>query len=547
MDSSGRLRGLASLTHNYYEAFKRKGFPTNEQVYKDAGQYVVRHGDLPDDFEFRGRDLQISCCASSVSSVCKVALRREGIAMLTAHSGIVRSLNFCADKFGKERRNSVSVLLCVRCHSTTGTMTSIFALLVRAWYKPKWQLWCLGDALQEPSTPPFMVTLATTASRLSPELQIAKVCTTDELALSVARAADGGSYTIAELKYHMPHDIPNLLTMKVFAVEEMDTLLVRALANRALAELRGMSTDSLAASANEGQGFAAWQRSRRGGGNPQTGRRGNRASRQGSRGRSSHGVPMEVEPVMDEQGAEVLPLPPLVGVDEVGIDLFGDIDAEDMAEIIEGHTQFLEGADSDDEAPSDGDAHSATDPNVASDGALEDALAELVDEGEASAGPLVAASGDGRSAASSSREGVPDEIASPDAAAGEDGQTGMPLAAAPLDLVSGPSAGGYMQDSRTHRHIARVSPVFNKSISIKCFQHSRCQVAMAEWKLPARHTIAAWALNAELPSDGDTQEDREAKASRHMKDMKAIILHAQKPGRSRQALIDEAAADVVSP
>lgn len=207
----------------------------------------------------------------------------------------------------------------------------------------------------------------------------------------------------------------------------------------------------------------------------------------------------------------------------------------------------MEGADSDDEAPSDGDAHSATDPNVASDGALEDALAELVDEGEASAAPLVAASGDGRSAASSSREGVPDEIASPDAVAGEDGQTDMPLAAAPLDLVSGPSAGGYMQDSRTHRHIARVSPVFNKSISIKCFQHSRCQVAMAEWKLPARHTIAAWALNAELPSDGDTQEDREAKASRHMKDMKAIILHAQKPGRSRQALIDEAAADVVSP
>lgn len=79
-------------------------------------------------------------------------------------------------------------------------------------------------------------------------------------------------------------------------------------------------------------------------------------------------------------------------------------------------------------------------------------------------------------------------------------------------------------------------------MSVRCYLHPKCSVALAEWKLPAAADMRRWILDAVRVEPTDSADTKAEKAKAHMASMRALASSATKPGRTRQALIDEAAA-----
>lgn len=516
--------------------------PSDERVYKDTADYVVRYADLVSPESMRGADLQTSCCGASVHNVCKASLRDESPRLLAAQAGIARSLNQLADKFGKARCNSVTILLQVKCRPPASPESSMFVLLARAWFKPKWQLWCHGEVVGcSAGPPPFLVKLVSEPARLCPSVSVVQVRTTDELALSIApcaKSADGGTIAFAELEYNMAPGVAELLTMSVTGARPIEVVSSQARPppNRALAEVRSLAPHA-APGGGEGSGHAEWQRRRAGRG---------RAHSSRGRGEAPQVVAASGEPTPAGGQRMLLPPPaqgppeamqPLVGIDEVPADLFGDLSGDDLQDIVDGHLHYLAGGDSENEATGQEGASGANE-EVAEDEDAHMGVDVLESIAGGGIGEATSASS-GRMPDDASPSG--DAVGSSDAPMDPTGRVELvPLsAAAPLDVVAGPGPAGYFVDQRTQRHVVRISPVFNRSVSIKCYQHQKCQVAMAEWKLPSRHAIALWALEAEIVSTLDSPAEARRKVQQHIAAMKAMVASAQRPGRSRQDLLEE--------
>ena len=116
------------------------------------------------------------------------------------------------------------------------------------------------------------------------------------------------------------------------------------------------------------------------------------------------------------------------------------------------------------------------------------------------------------------------------------------LVAVPVP-VSGPRQLGYMHDrSDGGRALARVTPLFKGSVAVKCYLHPSCTCAMAEWKLPSLSDLRAWAFAGERLAPDAAPAARAAAKDRHQRDMKEMRDSAVWPGRSRQAIVDEAIA-----
>lgn len=128
----------------------------------------------------------------------------------------------------------------------------------------------------------------------------------------------------------------------------------------------------------------------------------------------------------------------------------------------------------------------------------------------------------------------------------EDAPYGPPT---PLEsgLIRGPGPLGYFED-RTGRSMLRVTEKFKTSVGVKCLQHlGKCTLAMAEWMLPSRMALAAWALNATPFPDHATRDEKDRIIQVHLPELRVMRDAAIAPGRTWQSLLDEAAAERAPP
>lgn len=520
-------------------------------MYKCSDEFIVRHSDAMDAGAMRGGALQVSCCAASVRNCCKAKLGAEDGRLVSLQADIAQSINRCADKWGKTKCNSVSVLLESKCAPSSGPPVHLYAVCARAWFNPKYQLWCYCQVVDGSSDAfPFTLRLVSEGTRINPEAMTIKVRTTDELAADIARASLGGTFGLSEMEYAMPEGATDLMSMIVTARKAINLVTLRAPANRALQELRAL-TSAPGADGRAGAGgmevrrAVAAARSKADRGNQGQHKRGGKETapaRPTEPGEPPEGVAAQSSAREGSEGGAI-DAPLIVGSDEVQVDPFEDFGAEDMAEIVDGHRFFLE----DDGADGDADAWPARD---AQDPAIVEAVAAMGAGNEQDETPIDDGGGSDAEMAVGEVQGEGPELgasASPDATMSYEPHAEPIVAPPPLELITGPSGAGYFHDRRSRRHCAHISATFNNSVSIKCTAHKNCRTAMAEWKLPSRQDIVLWILNMDAPHPDDTPADAARKAKEHQAQMRALRDSAVRPGRTRQALINEAAAAEAAP
>lgn len=198
-------------------------------------------------------------------------------------------------------------------------------------------------------------------------------------------------------------------------------------------------------------------------------------------------------------------------------------DAEDLVEIVHGVSAHADGDD-------DGDAS-------AGESLTGDALGHA-------AGDL---DGGGRGAARAADPGAvalaegPGEAPAAGAADAHEAVEAPPPAPEVI-RVRGPCRQGYLYNRQTNAQIGRITAGFGTSVGVNCRLHTKCSLAIAEWKLPPLAELRQWIATAErMPADAD-RDAKKAAADRHKDALRALIAQAVRPGRTRQHLIDEAAA-----
>lgn len=488
----------------HIQAYNKKGFPKDEDVFHNTEGFVVRHGDVKPPEDMRGGDLQLGCCPTSVRNVCVASLRAESEAAAKVYQQALASLTGCADFWGKVKCNKVEALLMIRISDSSGVVSSHFALMVRAWFSPKWHLWAICEAIGSVVDFPYTIQLAEEHGRLCPGTAIPKIRTTAELAKQIAMATVGGQYELFELDYHMPSDTDHLLTMVVQGMTPMGTRVAKPQTrNRALQELRsalggvGDQGDLVALGARRGGARPVPKGRGIGrGGRPSRGRPQAQGAARGEQENVAELVDRELSdnaPALDNEdggGAEVA----LAG--EVEQDPFDDLGPDDVLEVVTAYKDFVDGDD-------DGAPAAAT--GVLSDDAGCDAIAPVVaDDGVAEmANPAASsheqASATGAAAAAGSNEAPPPPPPQPEQ----------------RRRIKGPSGLGYFRDLAADRDIARISEVFtNNSVSVTCSTQSKCRVAMAEWKLPSREDLVAWVANAQPVLRAESAAQKKEKATK---------------------------------
>jgi hypothetical protein len=108
-------------------------------------------------------------------------------------------------------------------------------------------------------------------------------------------------------------------------------------------------------------------------------------------------------------------------------------------------------------------------------------------------------------------------------------------------FITGPDELGYLFDTRDMRRVGRLTPVYNKSVAVRCYLHgAACSVPVAEWKLPSLLDIRTWLGEAVTPPVNATADQKRALALPHADKLRARKDAAVWPGRTRQGIIDEA-------
>lgn len=504
--------------------------PGDEKVFRDSSAFVVRHADILPGDQMQGNNLQFACCATSTQKVCKRRLLDESRDLACLQGEVSRALNHRADCWGKDRCNAVTALLAVECTSATGSLSKHWALLARAWFKPKWQLWvlCKEEAPQGGGEFPCLARIDREPSKLCPTVDIPKVRTTEQLAEVVARNALGGQWRLFEAHYALPADVPHLLTMVVNRKTHLEryTPSARGPANTGMRDLRRLIADRAAGQAGvlpETGALAPQSRQ---------GRRQPRAARSRGTATDPSGAPTAPAAISDgEPGNSGTTsgdptLVALAAADEAEVDMFEGLDGDDLQEVLEAHADFVAGPSADNTIVAEEQAGGEP-PMQEGEDIFAEVLREIAGMGAEHAEASVS------SGAALSSGGAPVEAPVAHADAPEPGQIPQPIV--------GPSNLGYFRNRSLDKTVARITPIYGKSVSIKCYLHPKCSVAMAEWKLPATADIARWILQAEQVLSTDSASQVEQKTEAHKQAMKAMVAQAVLPGRRRQELIDEAA------
>jgi hypothetical protein len=113
-----------------------------------------------------------------------------------------------------------------------------------------------------------------------------------------------------------------------------------------------------------------------------------------------------------------------------------------------------------------------------------------------------------------------------------------------MTLFRGPDRNGYITCVATGRNAGRVSGPYGPNVGIKCFQEhgGSCSIPLAEWKVPCRRDLFAWLAAAEPVDPRADGVVKKAAAGRHIAELKKLTATSTWPGRTRQSLVDEAAA-----
>lgn len=505
------------------KAHNRAGFPDDNAVFRPDGQFVVHFRDVKVPGALVGQGLKFHGCGQCGRNLCKTSLAEADRSVARRQDAIHRAITGWCDEWGKQVCNGVEVLVVFEASSRGRVCKRIWALLARAVFSPKFSSWVLCHPDNEfegvelfPALP-LEVSLTFGPSRLNPALEAPQIKTSDEIALMVATA--GEDWKARKASYDIA-DKPHLLTMLVKSVgEELETTKAPRsnVVNDALKDARA------ATSALAGTTFGEMPRVRRA-----AGQRSRTPRPCTSRGPSSgHAAASSTDPPLGaEQPADSPQHPPPLARpmeeepvapddDELTLEVgLGDlgISEADVVEIVLGTGGDIE------------------QPTAAPRSSEE-------------AGETEGSSGEARGEVGNDPSEPAAAVA--DAGAGmEESAVGLPPPA-PIDssvFVRGPCRNGYMADSRYPGNAARLTAVWKGSVAVKCYVHSKCSQAVAEWKLPALRDLRAWAADAERTPSGASAELREQAAAKHAQAFKALLAGAVRPGRTRQGLIDEAAA-----
>lgn len=510
------------LTH---KAYNRHGYPDNEKVYRDGSELVVRASDTIDGALLRGQRLQVQCCAPSARNLCKERLRRRGSDLEKAQDAMHKALCSWADAWGKAEANSATKLVLIEssgnADSSGAVATSrVWALLVKAVFSPKFQLWCEVGTKPEPvpdASPaalsfPVQVALVPSAGRVCPNLQAPSIMTSDEFALRLVEIGVGHRLAAWEMEYTLP-DKPDLLHMVVagrgpaLALQPREGQPGARSRNDALLEVRALGQVNDSADHVVLRHRSARNRTRE-----PTGR---------GRGRGKGAPSEELLPEAANHGDPQPDVEGQVGVDVLVSESLLDMDPEDAAEVVEC-------LDADAgviaEVP---DETGVSVLGVASGELAQNAASVVGDRGE-ELERLVEVGG------------APLDDAAVDSPAQLPAPRELPPPPSP---VRGPSDLGYLTDMRLGRSIGRLTAVWKGSVAVKCYLHgSTCTLAMAEWKLPGLGDVRNWLASAEVPPAGADGAAKKRMATAHVADLRRLRDAAIWPGRTRQSLVDEAAA-----
>lgn len=402
-------------------------------------------------------------------------------------------------------------------------MARTFALLARAYCSPKFQLWCLCEELKasdgNPDSLQFPVEIRIHSAPVlvCPASLRCNIATSDELATTVARASLAGVWSAWEMEYKLSGD-DHLLGMIVSGKgDELPRTAPRgrgAPRNTDLTALReALREDDLvmpkrpkakARQRHSATGEVEGRGRRRGGGE-----RGN-SSGGGRPGGAAQAQGAEAAGELEAQDGALDEMPPFQVVD---LD-----DPIDQAEVLEAAGWL-----------------------GAPDGAGAAPIPPAQDESEQEQVDVAPGEPD-----EPDGQGEPALVAHVVGGVAEDAPYGPPT---PLEsgLIRGPGPLGYFED-RTGRSMLRVTEKFKTSVGVKCLQHlGKCTLAMAKWRLPSRMALAALALNATPFPDHATRDEKHRIIQVYLQELRVMRDAAVALGRTRQSLLDEAAAERAPP
>lgn len=397
-------------------------------------------------------------------------------------------------------------------------------MLCKAVFSPKFSYWCEfrahSAADNEALVFPTVVSLQFAPARVCPDIRAPRFWTSDELALEIASA--GENWSAALMDYSLP-DEPHLLSMVVSGVRERlpTQKPQRSKTNIALSDARALhqqdrSAKSGGASKGRGRG-----RSRGRGASAPAGRGGQPDLPTQATGGRAAAPRSRLEDAVATSGSGEVD----AGVDDGGADadelLALGFDAEDLVEIVHGVSAHADGDD-------DGDAS-------AGESLTGDALGHAAGDLDGGGRGVARAADPGAVALA---EGPGDAPAAGAADAHE--AVEAPPPAPEVIRVRGPCRQGYLYNRQTNAQIGRITAGFGTSVGVNCRLHTKCSLAIAEWKLPPLAELRQW-IAERMPADAD-RDAKKAAADRHRDALRALIAQAVRPGRTRQHLIDEAAA-----
>lgn len=197
------------------QAFKHNGgYPKDEEVFQQQPKNVIHYGDIEDlgSGDLAGAGLNITGCGGSVRNVCK-----EGLPDLVRATQEVlhKRMARLADKFGKSLCNRAEIL--IQFEAVGAEHPRIYALLAKAIFSPKMQVWCYCAASEDAGTglvvlPPYEVKILSADGLIGKTSRRVYFVTSDELSLRMAQMHD--KWRASQLIYEMP-PTDHLLTMLV--------------------------------------------------------------------------------------------------------------------------------------------------------------------------------------------------------------------------------------------------------------------------------------------------------------------------------------------
>lgn len=112
-----------------------------------------------------------------------------------------------------------------------------------------------------------------------------------------------------------------------------------------------------------------------------------------------------------------------------------------------------------------------------------------------------------------------DEDGAPGAAASSNSALVVPPAP---ELIVGPSPLGYYRNTALGKGVFRVTGPFGNSMSIKCYLHPNCSLAVTKWKLPSPEKLKEWSLGVRARAVGDTKEVLAALTKEYLDQLRAL-------------------------